>query len=132
MRRKAKGFGWREMFGVRESSIDPGKEVAVKWGAAEFTGASFAEHFTVLDEKVRVVAKFADGTAAYELAYGKGSAILLGTFAGQWNEAKPAAMHPLGAIPAKWGGIDGPGIESAGAGGIAGDERGKRKVRVFV
>ena len=114
MRRKAKGFGWREMFGVRESSIDPGKEVAVKWGAAEFTGASFAEHFTVLDEKVRVVAKFADGTAAYELAYGKGSAILLGTFAGQSNEAKPAAMHPLGAILTKWAGLTEPELKAPG------------------
>jgi beta-galactosidase len=103
------GFGWTEMFGVRESSIDPGKEVAVQWGAQEFTGTSFAEHFTVLDEKALVVAKFADGTAAaYERAYGKGSAILLGTFAGQQNEAKPVPMHPLGDILAKWSGLTPP------------------------
>jgi hypothetical protein len=103
------GFGWTEMFGVRESSIDPGKEVAVKWDAQEFVGTSFAEHFTVLDERARVVAKFADGTAAaYEHAYGKGSAILLGTFAGQQNEAKPVAMHPLGEILVKWAGLTQP------------------------
>jgi beta-galactosidase len=100
------GFGWTEMFGVRESSIDPGKEVAVKWGAQEFTGTSFAEHFCVLEQNARVVAKFADGTtAAYEHPYGKGRAILLGTFAGQQNEAKPVGMHPLGEILAKWAGL---------------------------
>jgi len=33
-------------------------------GAQEFTGTSFAEHFTVLDQNARVVAKFADGAAA--------------------------------------------------------------------
>ncbi len=100
------GFGWTEMLGIRESSIDPAKEVTVNWSAAEFTGMNFAEHFTVLDAKARVVAKYADGTAAaYEHTYGKGSAILLGTFAGQQNEAKPMAMHPLGGVLAKWAGL---------------------------
>jgi beta-galactosidase len=56
------GFGWTEMLGVRESSIDPGKQVEVKWGTQELTGTSFAEHFSVLDEKAKPVATFADGT----------------------------------------------------------------------
>lgn len=100
------GFGWTAMTGVRETSIDPGKEVAVKWGGAEFTGSSFAEHFTVLDKNAKVVATFADGTpAAYEHSYGQGSVILLGTFAGQANEANPVAKHPLGEILAKWAGL---------------------------
>jgi len=48
----------------------------------------------------------ADGAAAaYEHVYGKGSALLLGTFAGQQNEAKPVTMHPLGEILAKWAGL---------------------------
>ncbi len=107
------GFGWTEMLGVRESSIDPGKEVTVKWAEAEFSGTSFAEHFTVLDQNSRVVATFSDGTpAGYEHAYGKGRAILLGTFAGQWNEAKPAAMHPLGGVLAKWAGLTEPGLKA--------------------
>ncbi len=107
------GFGWTEMCGVRESSIAPAKEVTVKWGDAEFTGMSFAEHFTFLDEGTRVVATFTDGTpAGYEHAYGKGSVILLGTFAGQWNEAKPATMHPLGGILAKWAGLREPGLKA--------------------
>ena len=28
------GFGWTEIFGVREASIDPAKEVAVNWDGA--------------------------------------------------------------------------------------------------
>jgi beta-galactosidase len=100
------GFGWTEMFGVKESSIDPNREFPVRWGGEEFTGMSLAEHFTVLDVGARVVAHFADGRpAAYEHAYGKGSAMLLGTFAGQSNEQKPVARHPLGGILAKWAGL---------------------------
>jgi hypothetical protein len=75
----------------------------VLWGTQEFPDTSFAEHFSVPDEKAKLVAKFADGTTAgYEHGYGKGSAILLGTFVGQSNEAKPVAMHPLGGILATW------------------------------
>jgi len=107
------GFGWTEIFGVRETSIDPEKETAVNWDGASFTGASFAEHFTVLDDNAKVVAKFADGTAAaYEHKYGKGDAILLGTFAGQWNEANPAPLHPLGNILAKWAGLTLPDLKA--------------------
>ncbi len=107
------GFGWAEMCGVRESSIEPAKEAVVKWGDAEFTGMNFAEHFRLLDEKARVVATFADGTAAgYEHTYGKGNVILLGTFAGQSNEAKPVTMHPLGGILAKWAGLKKPELKA--------------------
>jgi hypothetical protein len=60
------------MLGVRESSIDPGKQVEVKWGAQEFTGMSFAEHFSVLDDKTRVVAKFAPSTTHRDAVQHKG------------------------------------------------------------
>ena len=107
------GFGWTEMLGVREASIDPGKEIPVKWGEAEFTGASLAEHFMVVDEKAKVMATFTDGMpAAYEHVYGKGSAMLLGTFAGQGNETKPVVMHPLGGILAKWAGLTIPELKA--------------------
>ncbi|HVM76129.1 MAG TPA: beta-galactosidase, partial [Candidatus Saccharimonadales bacterium] len=107
------GFGWTEMTGVCESSIDPGKEFPLKWGAAEFTGTSFLEHFTRLDPTSKVVATFADGTpAAFEHNYGKGSAILLGTFAGQFNEQKPTPMHPLGEILVKWAGVSVPELKA--------------------
>lgn len=103
------GFGWQEMFGLRESSIDPGKEFLVRWDGQEFSTAGFLEHFAVLDEKVRVTADFADGSpAAYEHPYGKGSAILLATLAGEFNEQKPVVTHPLGGILAKWAGLQMP------------------------
>jgi beta-galactosidase GanA len=107
------GFGWTEMTGVRETSIDPAKDVAVKWGTSEFTGTSFAEHFSVLDQNAHVVATFSDGTpAAYEHRYGQGSAILLGTFAGEANEAKPVSMHPLGEILMNWAALSTPGLKA--------------------
>ncbi len=106
------GFGWTDMFGVRETSIDPAREVTVKWATADFTGASFAEHFLVLDQQAHVVATYSDGSpAAYKHAFGKGTAILLGTFAGQANEAKPVSMHPLGGILAQWAGLATPQLK---------------------
>jgi beta-galactosidase len=107
------GFGWNEILGVRETSIDPAKQVTVNWDGTSFTGSSFAEHFTVADGSARVAAKFADGTpAAYEHGYGKGKAILLGTFAGQWNEAHPMPFHPLGDILSKWAGLALPNLKA--------------------
>ena len=107
------GFGWTEMMGVRESSVQPGKQIAVKWGAQEFTGTRFAEHLNVLDEKAKLVATFADGApAGYEHSYGKGSALLLGTFIGESNEAKPVPMHPLGGILAEWAGLTRPSLKA--------------------
>jgi beta-galactosidase GanA len=107
------GFDWTQMLGVRETSMDPAKEVAVNWNGASFTGSNFAEHFTVLDDSTKVLAKFADGTpAAYEHKYGKGEAILLGTFAGQWNEANPVPHHPLGDILSNWAGLSLPDLKA--------------------
>lgn len=107
------GFGWTEMLGARETSVEPGKDIPVKWGDATFTGSTFAEHFTVTDQNARVLARFADGRpAACENAYGKGRAILLGTFAGQANESKPVAMHPLGEILIQWAGLTTPNLKA--------------------
>jgi beta-galactosidase len=107
------GFGWTQMMGVKESSIDPGKEFSVNWEGAEFTAMSFLEHFTVLDSHAKVRARFADGTpAAFEHAYGKGSVILLGTFAGQFNELKPQGLHPLGGMLVKWAGLQQPELQA--------------------
>jgi hypothetical protein len=117
---------------VRKSSIDPGKQVEVKWGTQKFADTSFAEHFSVLDEKAKLVAKFADGTlAGYEHGCEKGSAILLGAFVGQSNEAKPVAMHPRN--PGDMGGgSDGAGTEGSDIGRTAGDGRRERAFRVFL
>jgi beta-galactosidase len=107
------GFGWTGILGVREASIDPAKEVTVNWDGNSFSGASFAEHFALTDGNAKAVAKFADGTpAAYEHQYGKGKAILLGTFAGQSNEANPKPLHPLGDILPKWAGLTPPNLKA--------------------
>lgn len=100
------GFGWQEIFGVRESSIDPMPTIPIRWGDAEFSGIRFLEHFQVIDPSTRIVARTQDGTpVAYEHAYGKGHAIILGTFAGESNERNMVKMNPLGGLLADWAGL---------------------------
>jgi beta-galactosidase len=107
------GFDLHWLFGVREKSVTPRVEFRVRWGAADFAAGTFEERFDVLDSSVRPVAFFEDGSpAAYERAHGKGSAIVLGAFAGQINEAKPVQMHPLGEILAGWAGLTRPALTS--------------------
>jgi beta-galactosidase len=112
------GFGWEKMFGVRERTVTPKPETKIVWTATssatpslkptpiEFSGARFEERFEILEPTVRPLATFDDGTAAaFQHDYGKGSAVILGTFAGQINETKPQAMHPLGDFLAQWAGL---------------------------
>lgn len=108
------GFGWHLMTGVRESQVLPGKTFSVQWGSAHFAGMSFEEQFEQLDPTAKVVAKFEDGTpAAYEKAYGKGSIILLGTFAGEPNAIKPVANHPLADLLTAWAGVAKPHLKTS-------------------
>ncbi len=109
------GFGWDKVFGVRERAVTPVPETKIHWTATaagtpsltpdsvEFTGARFEERFEVLEPTVHPLATYDDGTAAaFQHEYGKGSAVILGTFAGQINETKPQAMHPLGDFLVRW------------------------------
>jgi beta-galactosidase len=106
------GFGWDKMLGIREKSIEPGKEFAVNWGANKFMGRGLRERFET-SPSARVVATFADGLpAAYESSYGKGSVIVLGTFAGQGNDLSPEPDHPLGEILAKWAELSSPELKA--------------------
>lgn len=110
---KIPGFGWDEMLGVREKQIIPGKEFAVKWGSAEFKALKFQEQFEVENRSARPVAFTGEGTPiAYEKPFGKGSAILFGSFAGQENYEHPVAMNPLGGILATWAGLAKPDIRA--------------------
>ena len=103
------GFGWDEMFGVREKQLLPGKTVAIRWGTAQFKGMTFQEQFEVEKDSAHPVAYLADATPiAYENHWGKGSAIIIGTFAGQENYKHPLAMHPLAGILARWAGLSEP------------------------
>jgi beta-galactosidase len=110
------GFALHRLFGVREKSITPGVEFRVRWASAEFAAATFEERFEVLDASAKPVAFFEDGTpAAFERKHGQGSALVLGAFAGQINETKPAAMHPLGEILARWAGLTPPELTTSAA-----------------
>jgi beta-galactosidase len=108
------GFGWHKMAGVRESQLLPGKTFNVKWGGATFAGMSFKEQFTVLDPTAKVIAKFEDESpAAYERKHGKGSFIILGTFAGEPNAIHPVEDNPLARILASWAGVARPQMKAS-------------------
>jgi beta-galactosidase len=110
---KIPGFGWDEIFGVREKQLIPGKEFGIRWGAAQFKGMKFLEQFEVENKSARPVAFAANGSAvAYENRYNRGSAIIFGTFAGQQNYKQPTRMHPLGGILAKWAGLSEPKLQA--------------------
>jgi beta-galactosidase len=112
---KVPGFGWDEMLGVREKQIIPTKELEVKWGTVNFKAMTFEEQFELETQSPRPVAVAADGTPiAYENDYGKGKAIIFGSFAGQQNYLHPVAMHPLAGLLAQWAGISAPRLESPG------------------
>jgi hypothetical protein len=107
------GFGWDEMLGVREKQLIPNKEFAVKWGAAEFTAATFEEQFDIEDHSVRALASTAEGAPiAYEHTYKKGSTIAFGGFAGLQNYEHPVAMHPLTGIVSRWAGLSEPKLRA--------------------
>jgi len=107
------GFGWDEMLGVREKQLIPVKELAIKWGAMHFNGMTFQEQFKVEDHSAHPVAVTEDGTPiAFENKYEKGSAIILGSFAGQENYKHPVAMHPLGGLLAQWAGLAEPKLRA--------------------
>jgi hypothetical protein len=108
------GFGWEKMAGVRESQMLPGKTFNVQWGDSKFAGMSFEEQFTVLDPQAKAVAKFEDGSpAAYEHKYGKGSFIILGTFAGEPNAIKPVENNPLADLLVDWAGVSRPQMKAS-------------------
>ncbi len=124
------GFGWDKMLGVREQSVTPRQEVSIRLappsGAADhrqsaitsrqFLGARFQERFEAIDPAARPIAYFDDNLpAGYDHAYGKGRAIILGTFAGQINETKPAERHPLGEMLITWAGLTPPDLHAPGA-----------------
>ena len=107
------GFGWDAMLGVREKQVLPGKEFAVKWGATEFKAMTFREEFEKEGGTAQVIASIADGTPiAYENRFGRGSTIVLGSFAGQENDRNPMTMHPLGGLLAQWAGLTEPRLQA--------------------
>jgi beta-galactosidase len=107
------GFGWNEMFGVREKRLVPGKEFQVRWGNATFATMSFLEEFDLSGASAKPVAFAPDGAPiAFENRYNKGSAIVFGSFAGQENQQRPVAMHPLGALFVEWAGLHEPAMKA--------------------
>ncbi len=75
------GFGLDEVFGAREKLIRPEDHPELAVAGARFSGAAFEEHLIPYPGS-RVMGTFADGEPAIVMhSYGKGHAILVGTFA---------------------------------------------------
>jgi hypothetical protein len=75
---------------------------------------TLAEQFDVENASAQPIATLSDGTPiAYESKYGKGSAIILGSFAGQQNYKSPTSMHPIAALLAEWAGLTKPQLEAS-------------------
>jgi beta-galactosidase len=75
------GFGLDEAFGAREKMIRPEDRPQLRVSGSTVAGAAFEEELTPYPGS-RVVGTFADGQPAVVAhAYGKGHAILIGTFA---------------------------------------------------
>ncbi|HKR32547.1 MAG TPA: alpha-amylase family protein, partial [Terriglobales bacterium] len=53
---KIPGFGWDQMFGVREKELIPTKELTIKWGTQEFKSMTFLERFDPENGSARAVA----------------------------------------------------------------------------
>jgi len=107
------GFGWSEIAGVREASLEPAPEFTLNAGGEAFRGITFREHFTAAPD-ARPIAWYNDASpAAYERSYGKGRVAVLGTFVGQANETKPLDHHPLGDLLVRWSAVHPPAFESS-------------------
>jgi beta-galactosidase GanA len=107
------GFGWHEMLGVREKTLIPGKEFNIRWADSTVPGMSFLETFETLSPSAKPIAFAQDGTpVAFENEYKKGSTIIFGSFAGQQNQQKPVAMHPLAGILAQWAELTAPKLQA--------------------
>ena len=103
---KVPGFGWDQMFGVRDIQLMPRKQFTVAWGNTRFNATRFQEFFETESHAAKPIASALGGPPiAYENHYGKGTAIIFGSFAGEQNYQHPVVMHPLGNILAKWAGL---------------------------
>src|SRR6266496_273800 len=110
---KIPGFGWDEMLGVREKQVIPEKAFDVKWGAAQFNATRFEEQFELENKTARPVAFLTNGMPiAWENRHNKGSAIVLGSFAGEQNYEHPLRMHPLAKILAEWARLSQPKLDA--------------------
>jgi len=110
---KIPGFGWDEMLGVREKQVIPEKACDVKWGAAQFKATRFEEQFELENKTARPVAFLTNGMPiAWENRHNKGSAIVLGSFAGEQNYEHPLRMHPLAKILAEWARLSQPKLDA--------------------
>ena len=104
------GAGLDEVFGVREQELKSGDSVVMTGEASlegvmsplarqTIPGAVFAESLAPANASVKVLARFDDGRAAITAAgYGRGRAVLIGSFAGAAFEQDPVKNRNAGVL----------------------------------
>ena len=104
------GAGLEQVFGVRERQLRSGDEIVMTGDAAlagplsslarqPIPGSVFAESLAPSNGGVRVLARFADGSAAItEAGYGRGRAVLIGSFPAAAFEQDPDKHRAAGAL----------------------------------
>jgi beta-galactosidase len=108
------GFRLAQVLGVRETSLQPVKQATVTWGGKTFVVSGLTERFAMTAPDAAVVARYDDGSpAAVEHTYGKGRALILGSFAGERNATDPVSDHPLGDVLAEWAGLARPDLHTS-------------------
>jgi beta-galactosidase GanA len=104
------GAGLDEVFGVREQQLKSGESIVMTGDASlhdalaplarePIPGTVFAESLAPANPAVRVLARFDDGSAAITAAdYGRGHAVLIGSFAGAAFEQDPVKNRNAGVL----------------------------------
>ncbi|HEX6462937.1 MAG TPA: beta-galactosidase, partial [Vicinamibacterales bacterium] len=94
------GAGLDEVFGVRESELRSPESVVMTDAAGDrIPGLMFEEHLKPIRENVQVLARFLDGSPAMTASpYGRGRAVLIGTFAAAAFEQDPVKARAAGVM----------------------------------
>ncbi|HTM24203.1 MAG TPA: beta-galactosidase [Vicinamibacterales bacterium] len=94
------GAGLDEVFGVRETELrSPESVVMTDDTGASIPGAGFEEHVEAIRDGVRAIARFSGGAAAITSAtFGRGRAVLIGSFPAAAFEIDPVKARPAGAL----------------------------------
>lgn len=121
------GLGLHEVFGCRETAVQsiPGSRTTLRWTGTEPAGMKdgdtlaarlYEETLEPLNERARVVARFADGRPAAVLStYGRGKTLALGSYVAVAYQQQPEAVSArFFEALVDWAGVERPAVVEGG------------------